>query len=124
MDHTLEVYREEQLIFFSDSKWLHPLLELHKFLSKQNYNPATLTVNDKIIGRAAALLIVFLEIRKAKAGILSKPAIEALEHFGVKFEFAQLVERIQCRTEDLLKDEFDPNRAYQLIRDLAQQTNH
>ncbi len=123
MDHTLEVYNEDKLIFFSDSKWLHPLLELHEFLAQQNYDHANLTVNDKIIGRAAALLIIYLGIKKARAGVLSLPGKAALEYFGVQFTFEQLVDRIQCRTEEVFKDEFEPKRAYQVIRNLAHQTS-
>ena len=123
MNHTLEVYQGNNLIFFSDGKWLHPLLDFQKFLSQHNYNRAALIVNDKIIGRAAALLIVHLGIKKVNAAILSKPGKEALEFHGIQFEFEQLVDRIQCRTEALLKDEFNAERAYQLIYELAHQTS-
>lgn len=119
MNHTLEVFSAEKLIFFSDSKWLHPLFELERFLSTNKYEPANLVVKDKIIGRAAALLLIYFGISTIKAGVLSKCGMDVLEKYSVKYEYQTLVERIQCKTEELLKDENDPEKAYQIIKLLA-----
>jgi hypothetical protein len=118
MKHTLEVYSGDELIFFSDGKWLHPLFELEIFLMQQNYDPASLILADKIVGRAAALLQLNLGIKSIRAGLMSKLAKEVFDHFQIKYEYEKLVERIQCRTEELLKNEFDPNSAYLLIKKL------
>ena len=48
MEHTLEVFAGETLIFCSDGKWLYPLFELEDFLATERYEPATLMVKDKI----------------------------------------------------------------------------
>ena len=53
-EHALEVYQGETLIFYSDGKWLHPLLDLEQFLAAHPYDPGALSVHDKIVGRAAA----------------------------------------------------------------------
>ena len=119
MKHTLEVYLSENLIFYSDGKWLHPLLELDKFLSNSNYDRTKLVVKDKIIGRAAALILIYLGIKNVKAGIMSKLGKNALEKHEICYEYKDLVERIQCKTEELLKNEHDYQKAYKLIKKLA-----
>jgi hypothetical protein len=119
MEHTLQVFSGETLVFFSDRKWLYPLLELEDFLANADWEPATLTVRDKIVGRAAALLLIRLGIRDVRAGIMSRLGREALEKYGVKYEYDTLVDRIDCRTEEMLIDEFDPERAYAVLKQRA-----
>ncbi|MBC8182069.1 DUF1893 domain-containing protein [candidate division KSB1 bacterium] len=123
MAHTLEVYLAKNLIFHSDGKWLHPLLELDKFLSNKEYDQSKLLVKDKIVGRAAALILVCLGIQNVKAGILSKPGMDVLKKYRVNYKYKEIVDRIQCRTEEMLKNEFDPNTAYKLINKLASSAN-
>jgi hypothetical protein len=119
MKHTLEVFFEDELVFHSEGKWLHPLFELEKFLKQKNYNPGFLIVKDKIIGRAAALLQLHLGIKSVKTGMMSKLAKELFDHFQINYEYEKLVDRIQCRTEELLQHEYDPNKAYEMIRNLG-----
>jgi hypothetical protein len=97
MDNTLEVYLGEELIFRSDGKWLYPLFELEDFLAGADLEAGQLTVKDKIVGRAAALLEIRLGVGRIEAGIM-------------------LVERILCKTEELLVDEYDPERAHEILK--------
>lgn len=116
MEHTLQVFSGEALVFSSDGKWLYPLFELEDFLENADWEPAALTVRDKIVGRAAALLLVRLGIRDVRAGIMSRLGREALERYGVEYEYDTLVDRIDCRTEEMLVDELDPERAYAMLK--------
>jgi hypothetical protein len=54
---TLTVLHEGTPIFTSYGKWLHPLFELETYLANYPIEPARLLLQDKIIGKAAALLI-------------------------------------------------------------------
>jgi hypothetical protein len=119
MVHTLEAFSGETLIFHSDGKWLYPLFELENFLATTNYEPAHLVVKDKIVGRAAALLLIRLGVGYVIAGIMSRPGKEALEKYEVKYEYERLVDRIACRTEELLIDEYDPQKAYAMLKERA-----
>ncbi len=121
MEHTLEVYWDGEVIFYSDAKWLHPLFELESFLIQQNFDPASLIVKDKIVGRAAALIEVYLGFKSVRAGMMSELAKEVLDHFQIDYAYEKLVDRIQCRTENLLKNEYDPKKGYELIKVLASQ---
>ena len=119
MEHTLEVFSGETLVFHSNGRWLHPLFELERFVETAGCNPAGLTVRDKIIGKAAGLLLVRLGVGYVKAGLISIIGKEALEKHGVAHEYDRLVDRIACRTEELLIFENDPEKAYTMLKERA-----
>ena len=118
MQHTLEVFSDDKLIFWSDGKWLHPLFELEEFLRQQNCDPSSLIIKDKIVGKAAALIHIYLGFKTVKAGLISELGKEIFDHFQIYYKYEKFVDRIQCRTEKMLKDEFDPEKAYRLIKAL------
>ncbi len=113
---TLRVYHEEREVFSSVGKWLYPLFELERFLVTSSYRPESLRVEDKIVGKAAALLLVRFGIRQVKAGVLSKLGREVLAAHQVMYSAEEIVERIDCRTEALLVDVEDPDQAYRIVR--------
>jgi hypothetical protein len=115
MEHSLLVYHNRELIFYSDEKWLHPLLDLEAFLKRNHFNPQHLLVHDKIVGRAAALLIARLKIGRVKAEKLSIAGQAALEHFNIPYTYQELLNHVACETEKILLDELDPEKAHQLI---------
>ena len=55
---------------------------------------------DKVIGKAAALLFVYGGIRQVYAGVISTPALEVFQQYGVVCEYGTLVDRIQNRKGD------------------------
>ena len=119
MEPTLTVTLDGKTIFTSAARWLHPLFELERFLDSTPCDRARLVVKDKIVGRAAAMLLVRLGIRRVQAGILSLPGREVLEAHAVQFEYGELVARIECQTEELLLRETDLERAYALLAERA-----
>jgi hypothetical protein len=113
---TLRVRYDGRQVFSSSGKWLHPLFELEEFLSSASYPPQGVVVEDKIVGKAAALLLIRMGIRQIKAGVLSELAKAVLERFEVRFTYTTIVERIDCRTESLLADVEDPEQAYRIVK--------
>ena len=113
---TLTVCRNGTPIFTSNSKWLHPLFELEAYLAEHPIQPDQLILQDKIIGKAAALLIHRLGFRTVKAGVLSTQGEAVFQHYGIVYTYEQLVERIHCQTEALLAHVEDPEEAYQLVK--------
>lgn len=112
---SLELLESGVRVFSSRGKWLHPLLELEEFLAHRGVARQGLSLRDKIVGKAAALLIVRLGIPEVHAGILSHPAEAIFRERGVRYTFDNLVERIACRTEELLSDVSDPEAAHALV---------
>src|SRR4030095_3903023 len=108
---TLTVFHNGTPIFTSDGKWLHPLLELGDYLAEHSFQPEKLILQDKIIGKAAALLIHRLGFRTVKAGVLSRLGEAVLLRHGIVYTSEQLVDRIHCQTEELLATVEDPEEA-------------
>lgn len=113
---TLTVFHDGTPIFTSYGKWLHPLFELEDFLADHPVQSEHLLLQDKIIGKAAALLIYRLRFHTLKIGILSIPGEAVLQRNGIAYAYEQLVDRIRCQTEELLADVEDPEEAYDLLK--------
>ena len=113
---TLTVLHEGTPIFTSHGKWLYPLFELEQYLADHPLQPARLILQDKIIGKAAALLIHRMGFHTVKAGILSRRGEAVLQRYGIAYTYEQLVDRIHCQTEELLATVEDPEEAYQLVK--------
>src|SRR5262245_38960298 len=113
---TLTVFRNGTPIFTSHGKWLYPLFELEAYLADHAFQPAHLILQDKIIGKAAALLIHRLGFQTVKAGVLSRLGEAVLQRHGIAYTSEQLVERIHCQTEELLATVEDPDEAYRLVK--------
>jgi hypothetical protein len=119
MHHSLEVYRGENLIFFSNDKWLYPLFELEKFIHHKSIKSEEIFVRDKIIGKAAAFIIIYLGIKEVKAELMSILAKDLFDQHFINYKFEKLIERIDCKTENLLEQETDPRSAYKKILELV-----
>ena len=111
-----EVYQDDELIFRSNSHWLYPIFEFEAALKDKNVHFHLLQVHDKIVGRAAALLLVRLDIKKISAHLLSNLGRDILEYYKIDYSYNLLVDKIGCQTEDLLADEYDPEEAYILVQ--------
>jgi zinc transport system ATP-binding protein len=112
------LHHNEQ-VFTSDEHWLYPLFELEEFLHRTSFPASELFLKDKIAGKAAASLIVKLGIRRCFIELLSERAIPVFEAYGVKYDYGQLVDHIQCRTEDLITDKMSLEDAYLFLRKRA-----
>jgi hypothetical protein len=112
---TLRAFHEEREVFSSTGKWLHPLFELEEFLRTVAYPPHSLRVEDKIVGKAAALLLIRLGIRNLRAGVLSELGRDVLKRFHVQYSAGLTVRRIDCQTEILLAEVEDPEQAYRIV---------
>ena len=113
---TLTVLYEGTPIFTSNGIWLHPLFELEAYLADHACQSDNLILQDKIIGKAAALLIHRMGFHTVKAGILSRLGEAVLQRHGIVYTYEQLVDRIHCQTEELLATVEDPEEAYRLVK--------
>lgn len=119
LEHSLILYRNDQQLFTSDEHWLYPLFEAESFLKENPVPQGELFLRDKIAGKAAASLIVRLGIRNCFIELLSERAIPVFEQYGVQYAYSQLVEHIQCRTEDLITDRMSLEDTYLFLRKRA-----
>jgi zinc transport system ATP-binding protein len=112
---SLQVLHQDRTIFSSFGKWLHPLFEFEEWLKREDIDPKDLTLCDNIVGKAAALLIVRLQIRRVKAGVLSSLGEGVLKKHDVSYSCAEMVEKVLCRTERELAEVEDPQEAYRIL---------
>lgn len=119
MDFALMVYHRGRLIFRNNKNWLYPLFELEAFLQDKPYTGRELLVHDKIVGKAAAMIMVHFNIGSVRAGVISNLGKETLKSAGIPYTYMKLIDRIACKTEELLLHETDAAAAYQLLRKRA-----
>jgi hypothetical protein len=116
LNHSLEVYNHHKLVFYSDGHWLYPLFDLEDFVQRSSFAARDLLIKDKIVGRAASLLMVHLGATLVYADMLSKLGEEVFQKYNITYEYRMLVKKIGCQTEELLKEVLDPEEGYQLIK--------
>ncbi|HUV54826.1 MAG TPA: DUF1893 domain-containing protein [Candidatus Krumholzibacteriaceae bacterium] len=117
--NSLMIYKDGRLIFQSASKGIRPHLE-----AIEDHGEAlrgTLMV-DKIVGRAAALLILYSEAAEVHAQVLSRPGKQVLDQHGLTTTYEELVDHIKmrdgsiyCPFERMVQDVSDPAEAYAAI---------
>ena len=126
---TLQLYRLPatggglgEPLFSSPGRWLHPLFELEEFLAAHPGPGGGLTASapglflrDRVIGSAAAFLILRLGLSEVEADIAGRRALQLLRERGVAAEAQSCVEAIGCATEQLLQDVSDPEAAYRIL---------
>lgn len=124
---TLRAFYKGKVLFQSDKKWLHPLFELEAFLLSRSspgsgIAPEDLLLVDKIIGKAAALLIVRMGIKRVHTVIISTHGEAVLCKYNVAFSYGQRIERVKCLSESFLAEEEDLETAYKWLAERRQQS--
>jgi hypothetical protein len=117
---SLIVYVNEEVIFQSDGEWLYPLFDLEEYLIQHPIDLDRATFQDKVVGKAAALLMIRLGASNVHGVLMSQLAMHTFEGFCVRYSFDKAVDQIQCQTESILTSINDPDEAYQILCKRAQ----
>ncbi len=114
------IWKRGAIVFSSSSKGIRPHLEAIEKLGREGIRGSV--VADKIIGRAAALLILYSNPSEIHAGVITTKARELLEAKRVKVYQASEVSaikekdgRIYCPFEAMVQGLNDPEEAYLAI---------
>ena len=113
---TLCIYNGNSLVFKSSGKWLMPLFEAEKFFESYKGMKDDLRAHDTAIGKAAAVLMVRLGIKKIHGNLFSSLAMDYLKKEGIPFFYDNMVDRLMCATEDLLSSVSDIDEMYRILR--------
>lgn len=104
----LIVYKNQKIIFYSKTRGLKPLII---FIKKFDSKYKNLVVYDKIIGRAAALLLAYIKASKVYTPIISHGAVSVLKKHKISFVTQKRVKYIMnfaskelCQWEKLAKN--------------------
>lgn len=117
----LLVFSGGDVVFSSDEKGIAPLLEAIDVIGGEGLGD--LVTADRIVGRAAVLLNVYLGAREVHAVLISAGAKGLLLERGIPFEFREETDVIKmrdgvifCPFERLVQGVSDPVEAYDMIR--------
>lgn len=121
---TLRIYNGQDLIFESEGKWLNPLFELEDFLKDFPGKKDDLRAHDTAIGKAAAVLMVRMNIHFIQADLISDLALDWISSLNQKNQNVQVcytnkVHRLLCATEEQLSELSDSDQMYFLLRQRA-----
>ncbi len=117
MEATLEAYIDDHRVFSSSRNWLHPIFDLEQVLEAVEYDTSELEVYDRVVGLAAAFLFINLRIKHLYAGVLSTPAQKVLDAYNIAYNYHEMVDRIECKTEGMLLEVDDVEEGVKLLRE-------
>jgi hypothetical protein len=119
---TIVAFKEELKVFEASGSGVKPLMDL---LGRDEgvtefYG---LSWGDKVVGRAAALLLVNLKPRAVFGILMSETAIEVFKKFNIPFGYEEKVPYIlnmknddMCPLEKKVKDIEDPQVCYETLK--------
>lgn len=115
-NHTIVIYKNDASVFFSNDRGVVPLMKLLKENKSQLKDSI---IADKVIGKAAALLMVYARAKEVYTPIISEPAVKVFERYNIKISYDKIVERIinrkgdgLCPMETLCLGIENPDEAY------------
>lgn len=115
-NHTIVIYKNDASVFVSDDRGVVPLMKL---LQEDKSQLIDSIVVDKVIGKAAALLMVFAGVKEVFTPTISSPAVEVFKNHDIKITFDSEVDRIinrkgddLCPMETLCLDIDNPEEAF------------
>ena len=116
---TFFVTQKGTVIFQSDKRWLFPLFEFIDLSILNKIDTRTFEVHDKVVGKAAALLMLYIGVGCVHADVISELACAVLTRASASFTYKNRVARIDCQTEELLLNVDDPVTAYRMLKERA-----
>jgi hypothetical protein len=118
-EDTLRVYEGARQVFSSKKEGLMPLME---YLSGAAASHQGITIFDKVMGNAAALLSVKADCREVWSPLGSELAVRTLERYGVSHHLNEIVPYItqadgktMCPMEKLSIDK-EPEEFYRVLK--------
>lgn len=115
--HSLAVYKDGK-ISYQDEHGIEPLLIQ---IEKNGLDGATAV--DRIIGKAAALLMVYGKVKEVHTKVIAEPAIKVFNKYKVKYTAQEVVSHIEnktktglCPMEQKCLDIDSPEKAYEVFK--------
>ena len=120
-ENNLMVFRGDELVFSSSGRGIAPLIEAIDTIGRENL--IGVTTVDRVVGKAAALLNLYMGAVEVHAGVISSGAKVLLSGHGVQYQFLEETDVVKakdgvvfCPFEKLVWGVSDPEEAYTLIR--------
>jgi hypothetical protein len=118
-DDTLRIYDDKKLLFSSKKDRLLPLME---YIAHYEIGQKPVVIYDKIMGNAAALLVVKANAGEVYSPLGSELAVKTLDRHSIKYHLTKTVPYILrddgkelCPMEQLSIDK-EPEEFYQVMK--------
>ncbi len=124
-DLNLAIVRDGELIFESKAPGVEGLLKAEGELGGEVRGSS---LGDRVVGRAAALISVYMKMRAVFGKIMSEGAIGLLGSYDINQEYDEKVPFIEnedgepCSFEKLVEDHEDPEIAFKEIKSHVQKS--
>ena len=93
-NNTIWVYKDDKLLFVSSKHGLQPLFE---YVDKAAPFQGKLKIFDKVVGNAAALLMVKAKCKEIYSPLASELALKTLHHYNIQYHINSTTPYIQNR---------------------------
>lgn len=117
-DYTSVVFKDDA-VYYSEYRGVKPLM----ILFDNGVDVSCGEAADRVIGRGAAYLYAALKIKHVSAYVISKPAIEVLERYGIEFDSDEVADNIRnhtntgiCPMEEVTENATCPQEAIKLMK--------
>jgi len=121
---SLVIVKEGKLLFKSDSSGINGLLQAIENLEKNLHRSS---VADRVVGRAAALLLAYSRVKEVYASTLSNEGLRVLKENNIPAEHDNLVPKILdkeekniCPFEKFSLTIKSPNEAYRKLKEFTE----
>ena len=118
-NHTIVILKKNASVITSDDRGVSPLIKL---LKEDKLQLQDSIIADKVIGKAAAMLMIYGGVKEVYTPIISSPAIKIFNIVNVKINYDKEVDRIinrkgdgLCPMETLCLDIDNPKEAFEVI---------
>ena len=120
----LLILKDGKFLYSSKKDGMAPLLEAIDRLGLRRLKKSV--VADKIVGKAAALLISYFKASEVYTRLLSRSAIKVLEKHGIKYASERAVDNIRnkedtgiCPFEKFVLEIEDPQEGYKKLKQIC-----
>ena len=96
-NHTIVIYKNDASVHTSNDRGVAPLMKLLKENKKQLQG---VMIADKVIGKAAALLMAYGKVKEVYTPTISAPALQVFNNHNITIHYDKEVERIINRKGD------------------------
>jgi hypothetical protein len=117
---TLRVFKDERLLFSSSKERLLPLVD---YIDTCVPYESGVTVFDRVVGNAAALLLTRISCHEVYSELGSELAAGTLKQYGIRYRFGETVPYIEnnrrdgmCPMEELSQNK-TPDEFYEALRE-------